>query len=186
MNQTIVLLVGASGSGKTSIANELCKKYGWTSVNSYTTRPPRFENEPGHLFVSEEEMDRIVSEDTVVGFDIYNGYRYCATAKQIDENDVYVVNPGGVITLKNLYKGSKKIKLINLVTPKDERIERMMKRGDSSDDILDRLDYDETDFASDKMGSVFSLFNEKDYIVLMNENGYLDSIILLIYYFVNQ
>ena len=53
----IYLIVGKSGSGKTTLVNEL-RKYGYTSVESYTTRPKRFKNETGHTFITEEEFDR--------------------------------------------------------------------------------------------------------------------------------
>ena len=46
----LYLLVGPSGSGKTTVANWLEKEYNLRQVNSYTTRPPRFSNEPGHIF----------------------------------------------------------------------------------------------------------------------------------------
>ena len=48
----IVCLVGASGSGKTTIAKEL-DKLGYNIIHSYTTRKPRVENEWGHIFIDE-------------------------------------------------------------------------------------------------------------------------------------
>ena len=52
----IYLIVGKSGSGKTTLVEAL-KKYGYTSIESYTTRPKRFEGETGHTFITEEEFD---------------------------------------------------------------------------------------------------------------------------------
>ena len=56
---TIYLIVGRSGSGKTTIAEELERKYGLKSIQSYTTRPKRSDNETGHIFVSDEEFDKL-------------------------------------------------------------------------------------------------------------------------------
>lgn len=55
--KNIYLIVGPSGSGKTMVANRLEEKYRLKQVLSYTERPPRFEGEGGHTFVTPEEFD---------------------------------------------------------------------------------------------------------------------------------
>jgi Guanylate kinase len=50
----IICISGESGSGKTTIA-ELLEKRGYNYIESYTTRPMRFQDEEGHIFVN---MDR--------------------------------------------------------------------------------------------------------------------------------
>ena len=49
--KTIFLITGCSGSGKTTITEQLEMKYGLKSIQSYTTRAKRSENETGHIFV---------------------------------------------------------------------------------------------------------------------------------------
>ena len=78
----IVLLVGPSGSGKTAIANYLHDTYGWNTVQSYTTRPPRYDGEEGHTFVTDEEFDKLTD---MIAYTEFDGHRYCATADQIDQ-----------------------------------------------------------------------------------------------------
>ena len=56
----IFLIVGCSGSGKTTITEQLEMKYGLKSIQSYTTRPPRYDGEIGHTFISTEEFDKLV------------------------------------------------------------------------------------------------------------------------------
>ena len=46
-NNCLFLIVGASGSGKTTIANTLEERYGYKQIQSYTTRPKRYETECG-------------------------------------------------------------------------------------------------------------------------------------------
>ena len=57
--KNIYLIVGPSGSGKTMVANRLEEKYRLKQVLSYTERPPRFEGEGGHTFVTPEEFDKL-------------------------------------------------------------------------------------------------------------------------------
>ena len=40
--KNIYLLVGPSGSGKSSVARELEKRYGFGEIQSYTERPRRY------------------------------------------------------------------------------------------------------------------------------------------------
>ena len=56
MRKPLFLFVGRSSSGKTTIANILEERYGYKQVQSYTTRPPRYEGEVGHIFVNENEF----------------------------------------------------------------------------------------------------------------------------------
>lgn len=47
-------IVGPSGSGKSTLAAQLTMKRRMTPVVSRTTRPPRYPNEPGHIFTDEK------------------------------------------------------------------------------------------------------------------------------------
>lgn len=66
----IICLVGASGTGKTTIAKEL-DKLGYNIIHSYTTREPREENEWGHIFIPHIE-DMVVSHIDHSGLGIIN------------------------------------------------------------------------------------------------------------------
>lgn len=137
--KTILLLVGASGSGKTTVANELCRKYGLKQINSYTTRPPRYHGEAGHIFVSDEEFDLL---HDFVGFTNYNNYRYGATAEQVEACDIYVIDPAGVDFFRKEYHGGKQVVVAELIVDEHTREARMKKRGDSANAIRERLAFD--------------------------------------------
>lgn len=161
MNKTLLLLVGESGSGKTTVADTLSDKFGLKVLKSYTTRPKRYENETGHEFVSEEEFKNIRPRDTAAYTKI-GEYEYCATNRQIDESDIYVIDLAGIRYLKNNYKGNKKIKVVYIKTKQDLRKQRMEARGDKQSDISFRMRNDSITFDGAERAS--------DFVVENNEN----------------
>jgi guanylate kinase len=131
--------VGASGSGKTTITNALVREYALTVVSSYTTRPPRYEGEEGHIFVTDEDFDSLKD---ICAQTLYDGYRYCATKQQIDNSDLYVIDPAGVQYFLQTYTGEKKPVVLHIVSDESERITRMKARGDTDEQIERRLSQD--------------------------------------------
>lgn len=149
--KNIYLIVAPSGAGKTTIANILEKQYGLKSIQSYTTRPPRYEGETGHIFVTDKEFNDLKN---IVAYTEFAGYRYCATAQQVDENDLYVIDPKGVEYFKNYYTGSKNIKVIFINSGVSVRYERMVARAkadgvshlEAVDSALKRISNDAHEF----------------------------------------
>lgn len=139
MTKPLYLLIGRSASGKTTIANMLTKKYGYKSVSSYTTRPPRYEGEVGHLFIDDAAFDQL---GELAGFVEYNGYRYGTTIQQVDEADIYVIDPIGAEYLLDKYT-DRPICIIYFDASIPTRIHRMVDRGDSDNAIIRRLLQDE-------------------------------------------
>ena len=129
MSTFIFLIVGCSGSGKTSITEQLEKRYGLKSIQSYTTRPKRYDDETGHTFVSNEEFDKLAD---MVGYTEFAGNRYCATAEQVENNNLYVVDPKGVDFFMKAYNGSKTPKVIFINSDLTTRYERMKSRAEEN------------------------------------------------------
>ena len=151
MDNTLYLFVGKSASGKTTVANFLEKKHGLKQVNSYTTRPPRYDGEIGHIFVSDTEFDNL---GEMVAYTEYNGFRYGTTAEQLDKCKIYVVDVPGVKTLLERYKTDRKIAILYFSTNVCTRINRMIDRGDSDMAIISRLLQDEKEDWHDELNSV--------------------------------
>ena len=125
------LIVGPSGSGKTFVCLSL-EKYGLSQIYSYTTRKPRGPGEKGHVFVDDyNEWIENNPEDTIVGYTVFAGNHYWATSKQVQENDLYVIDPAGVDFFNRRYCGDKIVKTIYIDIPIYKRFQRMLKRGDS-------------------------------------------------------
>lgn len=145
--KNLYLIVGASGSGKTTVANVLEEKYGYKQLQSYTTRPMRTENEISHTFVNDAFFDQLTD---FIGYTSYGNYRYGATAEQANNADLYVIDPAGVEFLKNHYNG-KSVKVITITSPVHTRINRMEQRGDEFGKIMERLliDIDFRNFLGD-------------------------------------
>jgi len=121
MKDKIVCLVGPSGSGKTAVSYEL-EKVGYNVIHSYTTRPPREENEWGHIFVDE------MPPGPKIAYTYINGYHYWATPEQYKGKgtSIYVIDPPGVEYLKQ-HVDDAEIVVIALWASETERRFRIVK-----------------------------------------------------------
>lgn len=143
MSNFLILLVGPSGSGKTTIADILSKKYGLRSIESYTTRPARYKGEKGHIFITEQVFNEAYpdgeSDPRIVAYTYFNGNHYFATCEQVDNAEVYVIDPTGVRSLQEKYKGNKVIVPVWLNIDPESCRQRMLLRGDSPENVENRL-----------------------------------------------
>lgn len=141
--KNIYLLAGPSGSGKSSVAHELTKRFGLKEVWSYTERPQRHDGEPGHVFVTPEEFD---AAGPMCAFTLYNGYRYGVPQASVDNSDIYVIDPAGIAYMQHHYKGNKGVVVIGIWAPDEVRAERMIARGDNPDEVDARIRFDRSAF----------------------------------------
>lgn len=168
-DDVLVLLVGRSGSGKTTL-EETLKCVGFKSVKSYTTRPPRYDGEDSHIFISKEEFDKLENK---MGYTEFNGYEYCATKEQLDKANIYVIDPSGVEYLKEHYHG-KKMFIVYLKANRSVCLERMIDRGDTRSQVLERLNNDDVEFSgfADKADIVIGANEEYEYVALNFVHNY--------------
>ena len=115
-------------------------------LQSYTTRPKRYPDEQGHIFVTKQEADEIMIHERIVADTKFDGYLYFATQEQVDNADVYVIDPDGMMRLLNNYSGDKKLISFYINTDRETRKQRMEKRGDSEEMIAKRMAYDDRCF----------------------------------------
>lgn len=188
MNKPLFLLVGKSASGKSTVANLLSEKYGYKQIWSYTTRPPRYENESGHIFVSKEAFDNL---GDLAAYTLYNNYEYGTTFEQINEADIYVVDvPGIESLLNNLQEDKRPICILYFNASVYNRIQRMIERHDCDTAIISRLLEDEKFDWFKKLDSLtwhYSNIIGKDvqlYSINANEN--LKNVIELVLYYMKQ
>lgn len=159
-NQTkpLVILIGKSGTGKTSVAEYLCDTYGWTQIESYTTRPRRSIDEIGHHFITEAEFDQIPMTDRIAYME-YCGHRYCSRRAQLDNADLYVVTPDGYEAIQRQYH-NRPLFAIALTASTDVLKNRMKIRGGSTEEEIEkRIQRDDSIFQNLKTDITISTEN---------------------------
>ena len=160
----MILLVGKSCSGKTTIANKL-KKLGLKEAVTYTTRPPREGEIDGiaYHFISKEEFLEKEKQDFFAETTSYNvasgeTWYYGSAVEDLTDDKVIIVNPHGLRQIR-------KIKSLNpitfYITASEETIwNRLRQRGDNSAEARRRLNADDEDFAGIDKDIDFSFSND--------------------------
>lgn len=143
MNKVFVLMA-YSGAGKTEVAKTLESK-GYNVLQSYTTRPPRHDNEYGHMFCTVEEYEGFRANGEVAAYSLIEGNHYFSTKEQLYGTDVYVCDPDGIKDLKETITDIEFV-TIYLKVDKKTRYERMHTRGDGIEKILKRVTQDGVKF----------------------------------------
>ena len=94
----LTLIIGRSGTGKSTLEEKLCNDYNLKSIKSYSTRPKRSPNEDSHIFIKPSDVDNYPNK---IATTTINGNFYFATKEQLDESQLYVIDPIGLYELSN-------------------------------------------------------------------------------------
>ena len=153
-NKNMIVIAGASASGKTEVAKLLAKKYGINKIITTTTRPMRIHEVNGrdYFFISKEEFERKIAAGDFVEYTVYNGNLYGSTKDQIADNKCVVIDPAGLrsyIALKD-----EKIVTFFLEADEETRRKRMIERGDDPQLIESRILHDREAFKKENIAKV--------------------------------
>ena len=149
----IIVLVGKTASGKTTVANELCENHGYKRIITYTTRPMR-DNEVQDVdyhFISDEQFNKMIENNEFTEYKRYDtahgvwSYGSVITSEQELSDDCYVIilTPQG---LRDLSKKMSRYIAFYLNVSLESQFERLKKRGDEEQQIIKRLQNDAKDF----------------------------------------
>ena len=129
---TLIVFVGKTGSGKSSLINRLCEREGYTQLISHTTRPRRNENDNDHIFITEEDYYAAKLNGDIVAETKINGNYYYATREQVYEADFYTLDPNGLNSLLSMNLPNLKTVVIYISCPDELRMDRAInQRGDN-------------------------------------------------------
>jgi guanylate kinase len=137
----MILIVGASAAGKSSIEKELVKK-GYKNIVSYTSRPIR-ETETNHKdyhFITKDEFETKKKEGFFAENTIYNGWYYGIAKSDMKGDAIAVVEPYGFRQIKKLSEKNKGTLISFFIDcPERIRLKRMIDRGDNLMEAFRRI-----------------------------------------------
>lgn len=140
----IIVLVGASGSGKSTIGKEL-EKHGVKNLLSFTTREPR-EGEVDlidYRFIDDFELGHQILLDNVIEMTEYNGYNYGLLRKDVfpimesGRTSYFICDKNGAEQISKMYP--EQCSIFYLQVDMETMMDRMLKRGDSVEDVMKRI-----------------------------------------------
>lgn len=158
----MLILVGGSASGKSTIEKILCKDYGYKKITSYTTRSPRDGEVDGvdYHYISEEEFKQKWENEFFAEVGEYNGWYYGSAKEDCTNDKVAVLTPHGMRQLKKMPDID--IVSIFIDVPRRDRLIKILQRNDNIEEAKRRD-------ASD-VGQFDGIEDEVDHVI--QNNGY--------------
>ena len=147
----MIILIGRSASGKTTIAKKLIEDYNFKKFVTNTTRKMRVGeiNDVDYHFISETEFKRKEEQSMLVESTYYNGYYYGTSIEDVSDDKVLIVDINGA---NKFYEKLKDQVTIFYITASTATIKkRMIERHDDIESINSRLKIDEEYFNINKL-----------------------------------
>ena len=151
----MIVIVGKTCSGKSTVAKILEEKYKYRRIITYTTRPPRKNEITGdeYYFTATSEFKRLKNIDyffETTSYNVANGetWYYGTPKDKFRENSVIVMNPDGMKKVKKLIDANDlNIRVFYLNTKEAVLWNRLRSRSsENADEVRRRLDADNEDF----------------------------------------
>lgn len=134
----MIVLVGESASGKSSIEKNLVENHGFNKVVSYTTREPRQGEVDGvdYHFIDDATFYELECAGFFAETAMYNGWHYGTAKSDCTDDKVAVLTPHGLRQVS-------KIKGINVISfyinvPRRDRLIKILQRGDNIEEAYRR------------------------------------------------
>ncbi len=158
----MIVLVGESASGKSSIEKYLVDVYEYNKIVSYTTREPREGEVDGidYHFITVKQFNTLKEQGFFAETAVYNDWNYGVAKEDCTDNKVVVLTPHGLRQVS-------KIRDINVISfyinvPRRDRLIKILQRGDNIEEAYRRSLSD--------VGQFDGIADEVNYVI--NNNGY--------------
>lgn len=168
----IIVLLGASATGKDTVAKHISEKYNIPMAISYTTRPMRSNETQGveYYFISDDEMHEKFKNGEVIEHTSYYiqsedvSYTYANVVEEFEKGDyvLTILNPHGLYQFnKSQYKDN----LVSIMLNCDDRVRlvRSLNRDENVNvnEVLDRFRRDELDFIERRLKTDYEIDTNK-------------------------
>lgn len=134
LNKKLIVLIGKSNAGKTTLANLIQRELGIKKVVTCTTREKRIGEKDGvdYHFLNKDVALKQVENGEFIEHEIFNDWLYGTRYVDIDlsQNQVIVLNPSGYKTVKSIFKNNVVGVYIN--PPFHVRLRRIIKRDSNN------------------------------------------------------
>lgn len=142
----MIILCGASASGKSEICKSLCYNFGYVKFVTTTTRAKRVGELDGvdYNFISLEEFENKINNNEFIEYVRYNDNYYGTEKKSIGDNVVLIIEPNGLRKFMQL--NDPRIISFFLICDENVRKQRMINRLDKKADIEKRIINDRINF----------------------------------------
>ncbi|MBR5604196.1 MAG: guanylate kinase [Bacteroidales bacterium] len=134
----MIVLVGESASGKSSIERHLVNHHGFNKVVSYTTREPRQGEVDGvdYHFINTERFLELKKQGFFAETAVYNNWNYGTAKEDCTDDKVAVLTPHGLRQVSKLDGINVTSFYINV--PRRDRLIKILQRGDNIEEAYRR------------------------------------------------
>ena len=134
----MIVLVGESASGKSSIERHLVDHHGFNKVVSYTTREPRQGEVDGvdYHFIDTQKFLELKEQGFFAETAMYNNWNYGTAKEDCTDDKVAVLTPHGLRQVSKLDGINVTSFYINV--PRRDRLIKILQRGDNIEEAYRR------------------------------------------------
>lgn len=135
----MIIIIGAGGSGKSTLQEYLISKKGFTRSLATTTRGMRKGEKNGidYHFISDEEFAEMNKNNQLLCVERYNNWGYATQKSELEKpNAVAILTPQGAKTVKDIYQD--KATIIYLDVDRRSRLINMLQTRDDIDECIRR------------------------------------------------
>ena len=169
----MIVLIGASASGKTEVAKSLIAKHGFSKIVTYTTRAIRPSEKDGvdYHFVTKERFEELKNENFFLETTTYNGNNYGTPKNDLGLTKVIILEPNGFKALKEINDNT--IISFYILDSEENRRRHMLERGDDPIKVEERILNDRKEFSYTNIGqTTFVIQGENLSISQISEEVY--------------